>query len=97
MNKVNENVENQIRGSYFTRYGFDSNRAMLLKNNIYQPFEVKTTTPLREALKRGDVHEDMPILVVEHKKWRLALLTRQINYHHVAQGEVGGEPWMVSF
>jgi hypothetical protein len=28
---------------------------------------------------------------------RLALVTDQMAYHHVAQGEIAGEPWMVSF
>ena len=27
----------------------------------------------------------------------LALSTMQMSYHHVAQGELAGEPWMVSF
>ena len=97
MNKTNEKINNQIRGSYFTLYGFESSRAVLLKKNIYQPFKVKTEIPLREALKSGDVREDTPILVVEHNNWRLALQTSQINYHHVAYGEVDGEPWMTSF
>jgi len=28
---------------------------------------------------------------------KLALVTRQMAYHHVAQGELAGEPWMVTF
>jgi hypothetical protein len=29
--------------------------------------------------------------------FRVALVTDQMAYHHVAQGEIAGEPWMVSF
>lgn len=27
----------------------------------------------------------------------LALVSSQMSYHHVAQGEMAGEPWMVTF
>jgi hypothetical protein len=35
-------------------------------------------------------------MVIERNDWMLALLTKQMIYHHVAQGEMSGEPWMVS-
>jgi hypothetical protein len=34
---------------------------------------------------------------MEHDAGALALLTQQMSYHHLAQGEMAGEPWMVSF
>jgi hypothetical protein len=34
---------------------------------------------------------------MEHPAGLLAFLTDQMVYHHVAQGETNGEPWMVSF
>jgi hypothetical protein len=34
---------------------------------------------------------------MDHPAGRLAFLTDQMAYHHVAQGEMNGEPWMVSF
>ncbi len=76
---------------------FDVNRATLSDKDDFQPFYAKTTRPLREALASGNVHEDTPILLMEGNREALALLTQQMCYHHVAQGEMAGEPWMVSF
>ena len=75
---------------------FDSNRATLRDKNIFPPFQVEATVPLKEALKSGDVHEDMDLMLIERNTRTLALLAQQMVYHHVAQGEMAGEPWMVS-
>ena len=75
---------------------FDSNRASLRDKAIFPPVYVETTVPLSEALTRGDVREDTHLMVIERKARMLALLTKQMIYHHVAQGEIDGEPWMVS-
>jgi len=75
---------------------FDSNRATLRGKNIFPPFYVKTTVPFQEALKNGKVRNNTHLLVIERNAQILALLTQQMNYHHVAQGEIAGEPWMVS-
>lgn len=75
---------------------FDSNRATLRDKNIFPPLYVKATISLGEALKRGDVRKDNHLMVIERNDWMLALLTKQMIYHHVAQGEMAGEPWMVS-
>ena len=75
---------------------FDSNRATLRDKNIFPPFHVKATVPLKEALKRGDVREDNHLMVIERNARMLTLLTQQMTYHHVAHGEMDGEPWMVS-
>ena len=76
--------------------GFDIDRARL-NGGRFQPFQVGVTQPLREVLANGLVEDDTPILVLERKPGRLALVTSQMSYHHIAQGEMEGEPWMVSF
>lgn len=76
---------------------FDAHRALLLRKDIFAPFYVTSTRPLRDALADGDVPEDAPVLVAERDAATLVLLRRQLTYHHVAQGEVGGGLWMVSF
>ena len=76
--------------------GFDIDRARL-NGGRFQPFQVEVTQPLREALANGRVEDDTPILVLKRKQGRLALVTSQMAYHHIAQGEMEGEPWMVSF
>ena len=77
--------------------GFDVNRAMLRDGSRFTPFLVEESQLLREALEEGLVDDDTPILVVERGGQRLALMTREMTFHHVAQGELAGEPWMVSF
>ena len=76
---------------------FDVNRAMLRDGSRFTPFLVEETQLLREALDQGLVDDDTPILVLERGGQRLALITREMMFHHVAQGEMAGEPWMVSF
>ena len=75
---------------------FDSNRATLRDKNIFPPFQVEATVPLKEALKSGDVHKNMDLMLIERNTRTLVLLAQQMVYHHVAQGEMAGEPWMVS-
>ncbi len=77
--------------------GFDVNRAMLPDRSRFTPFLVEESRLLREALDQGVVDNDTPILVVERGGQRLALITREMMFHHVAQGDMAGEPWMVSF
>lgn len=76
---------------------FDKRRALLLDRDIFPPYRVTSTSLLRDALSRGDLPEDAPVMVVERGAATLVLLTQQLFYHHVAQGELAGEPWMVSF
>lgn len=76
---------------------FDTSRVLLTDTTRFQPFNVTETRALREALDEARVHEDTPLLVLEHSTGALALLVEQMAYHHVAQGELAGEPWMVSF
>ncbi len=76
---------------------FEVDRAMLLDSTVYVRFDVTETSALREALDDGLVQPQTRVLIMEHKNGRLALVTDQMAYHHTAQGEIDGEPWMVSF
>lgn len=76
---------------------FDPDRAMLNDSPMFDPFRVTDMEPLADALSEGKVRNDTPVLSVERGGTQLALLTMQMSYHHVAQGELKGEPWMVSF
>ena len=76
---------------------FAPERAMFLDSTVYVRFDVTDTWSLREALDEGLVQAQTRVLIMEHRKGRLALVTDQMAYHHTAQGEIEGEPWMVSF
>lgn len=72
-------------------------RALLLRRDIFPSYRVTASRPLDGALGCGDLNEDEPVLVIERDAFTLALLTRRLTYHHVAQDESMGVPWMVSY
>lgn len=76
---------------------FDIDIARIGTRSRFEPFRVTETEPLRGALSSGKVQGDTRVLVMDHSAGRLAFLTDQMVYHHVAQGDIDGEPWMVSF
>ncbi len=76
---------------------FDLSRASLQDQDTFMPFRVKTTRPLEQALARGEVDSQTPVLVLSYAPGTIVLLAEQMAYHHVAQGEIDGRPWLVSF
>jgi hypothetical protein len=77
--------------------GFDVHRAIFWAEPNFVPLRNPEWIPLEEALGRGTVERDTPVVVFEAGGETLVLVSSQMAYHHVAQGEVAGEPWMVSF
>jgi len=61
------------------------------------PFDVEETVPLGEAVSAGVLGDETALLVLEIPSGRLALVEDQMTYHHAAQGNLNGEPWMVSY
>ncbi len=76
---------------------FDVRLAILRDKDLFRPFVIEATCSLREAFSQKKVREETALLVGEHKGEVTALLTHQMGYHHVARGELGGEPWLASF
>ncbi len=76
---------------------FDVSRAYLPDSTRFYPFYVTRTQPLSEAIREKLVHDGTPLLILDHPAGRLALATEQLSFHHIAQGDIDGEPWMVSF
>jgi hypothetical protein len=77
--------------------GFEPGRAILSDVWGFDPFPVTKMEPLKDAFEDGKVGEDTAVLLLMRGDTRLVLLTEQMSYHHVAQGELEGEPWMVTF
>jgi len=77
--------------------GFDIARFSNAGNGWFETFYVTQTRPLRDALRAGTVADDTRLLVTETAGGRLALLTEQMAFHHLAQGSAGGTDWLVSF
>ena len=76
---------------------FDIDIARIGDGSRFEPFSVSETEPLREAMSSGKLQGDTRVLVLDHPAGVLVFVTDQMAYHHVAQGEIDGEPWMVSF
>jgi hypothetical protein len=77
--------------------GFDPDRAIFWQEPNFVPFRNPTWEPLGAALRAGKVTEDQPVMVFEMGGEAMVLVTSQMSYHHVAQGDRNGEPWMVTF
>lgn len=77
--------------------GFDITRLNSENYGSFEPFYVMDTQPLKKALDGGKVAADTRVLVTETAAGKLALITDQMAYHHLAQGRDGGKDWMATF
>ena len=77
--------------------GFETDRAIFWAERNFDPLRQPEWTSLDGALRDGHVHDETPVLVFEAGGRKLVLVSSQMSYHHVAQGEMEGEPWMVTF
>lgn len=65
---------------------------------LFEPFSVTRTEPLASAISEGRVDPDDDLLLIAHDEERVTTLSRQqMAFHHVAHGEVDGQPWVVFF
>lgn len=77
--------------------GFDTDRAIFWAAPNFNPLRNPDWVPLKKALKKGELDADTPVLTFEVGGETLVLVSAQMSYHHIAQGEMKGEPWMVTF
>jgi len=77
--------------------GFDISRFALTAVGTFETFYVKESYPLKKVLDAGKVAPDTRVLVMETAAGRLALITDQMNYHHIAQGRARNKDWMATF
>ena len=76
--------------------GFDITR-FSSNGGIFKTFNVQQTEPLYRVLEEGRVAGDTPVLVTETAAGKVALLTDQMVFHHLAQWRAGGTDWMAAF
>ncbi|MEM1033971.1 MAG: hypothetical protein AAGN82_26785 [Myxococcota bacterium] len=72
---------------------FDLSRAKLEGPDLFPRFLPRET----RDLSRVDASPSSDLIIVERNGERLGLLTRDLAHPHVAQGELGGLPYLVSF
>ncbi len=66
---------------------FDAKRAMLKGPDMFSRFRTPET----------GLNPKEQLLVFERGGEQRALILNQMAYHHVAQGELAGEPYLVTF
>ena len=76
---------------------FDISRWRDLGIGTFEPHRVTDAHRLHDVLEAGTVQEDTAVLVTQTAGGALAFVTDQMSFHHLAQGETEGEPWLVSF
>lgn len=73
---------------------FDARRAMLKNPDLFTRFVVpEVAHKLAEVTLPGDEQ----LIIFERSGEKRALLVRQMAYHHAAQGELAGEPFLITF
>jgi hypothetical protein len=77
--------------------GFDIARFSPTRVGTFETFYVTKSEPLKKALEDGRVAPDTRVLVITTAAGRLALITDQMVYHHIAQGRAGDKDWMATF
>jgi hypothetical protein len=64
------------------------------KRFAFEPFQV----PAQGApLSSLNLPPDLELIAIHRGGAKRALVAREMAYHHVAQGELDGQPYMVSF
>ena len=76
---------------------FDAKRAILSKRDMFRPLAVGRTERLADALSGNTMRGETPVLVLDREGAALALLTSEMIFHHVAQGEWNGTPFLSTF
>ncbi len=77
--------------------GFDTGRAIFWAQPNFVPLRDPDWQPLRDALRSRAIAGNTPVVSFEAGGATMVLVSSQMAYHHVAQGDMNGEPWMVTF
>jgi hypothetical protein len=64
------------------------------KGFAFEPFQVPTQVVSLSCLR---LPPDLELIIFTRGGLTRALVAREMAFHHVAQGELGGQPYMVSF
>ena len=73
---------------------FNLSLARLHGKARFQPF---AAPDCGEALAKAQLPPDEALLLMERGGTVKTFLLKQMTYHHVAQGEANGRPYMISF
>jgi hypothetical protein len=72
----------------------DHSKAMIKDKWAFIPFQVPTKGV---PLKSRKLPADYELLLIERNGVQRAFSMQEMVYHHIAQGELAGEPFLLSF
>lgn len=75
---------------------FNPTRATLKKKDLFTRFNVIDNKHVKD-IEKSRLNPNDEILVIERSGRRLAFSMKQMAYHHVAQGELSNEPYIINF
>ncbi len=74
----------------------DRSRAFISKRG-FQFVPLRPAPDAGESLEAVGLAPATELLVFERGGHKRALVMRELSYHHIAQGELGGLPYLISF
>jgi hypothetical protein len=77
--------------------GFDIKRFSNAGNGAFETFYLQKTEQLKDVLDQGRIAADTRVLVLSTAEGKLALITDQMAFHHIAEGIDRGKDWMAVF
>jgi hypothetical protein len=77
--------------------GFDIKRFSNAGNGAFDTFYVQKTEPLKDVLDQSRIGPETRVLVFATAGGKLALITDQMAFHHIAEGTDKGKDWMAVF
>jgi hypothetical protein len=77
--------------------GFDIKRFSNAGNGAFETFYVQKTERLKDLLDQGRIAGDTRMLALATARGKLALITDQMAFHHIAEGTDRGKDWMAVF
>ncbi len=77
--------------------GFDIHRAIFWSGPNFMPLRNPEWLSLDAFLRVGVIDKDTPVVHFSAGGKTLVLVSAQMAYHHIAQGDMNGEAWMVTF
>ncbi|MEM7798177.1 MAG: hypothetical protein AAF633_03215 [Chloroflexota bacterium] len=76
---------------------FDAERAVLSEKAIFEPLVINDKNGKTRPLSKSGLPQEAQIIIAERNGQQITFLLRHLSYHHLAQGELAGQPYMVSF
>ncbi len=70
---------------------------MIIKKQGFRFKPFRPTEKNETRLAEAGLGEKEELIVFERGGQRRALILREMAYHHVAQGELAGEPYLITF